>query len=63
MAGATAAAENREGKNVSNTELAQRMGLSQSTVSRLISGRQTLTVQHLFAFADALKVSVHDLLE
>lgn len=47
---------------MSNTALARRMGLSQSTVSRLISGRMTLTVEHLYDFADALEVPVHELL-
>lgn len=39
------------------------MGLSQSTVSRLLSGKSVLTVEHLFSFAEALHVSVHDLLK
>lgn len=38
------------------------MGLSQSTVSRLISGQSTLTVRHLYDFAEALGISVYDLL-
>ena len=38
------------------------MGLSQSTVSRLISGQSTLTIQHLYDFAEALEISVYDLL-
>lgn len=48
---------------MSNTDLARRMGLSQSAVSRLLSGQSTLTVQHLYDFAEALQVSVHDLLK
>ena len=47
---------------MSNSELAQRMGVSRSTVSRLISGRMTLTVLHLYLFADALGISPKDLL-
>ena len=48
---------------MTNTELARRMELSESTVSRLLSGQTTLTVYHLYAFAEALEVSVHDLLK
>ena len=48
---------------MSETELARLMGLTQSTVSRLLSGKSVLTVEHLYKFAEALQVSVHDLLE
>ena len=48
---------------MSNTVLAQRMGLSQSTVSRLISGRSTLTIQHLYDFAKVLDISIYDLIK
>ncbi|MBQ8988369.1 MAG: helix-turn-helix transcriptional regulator [Prevotella sp.] len=35
---------------------------AESTVSRLISGRMTLTVRHLYLFAEALGISPKDLL-
>ena len=38
------------------------MGLSQSTVSRIISGQMKLTVEHLYAFAEALEIPVKELL-
>jgi len=59
---AVIAAKDCEQKKMSNSELARRMGVSRSTVSRLISGRMTLTVLHLYLFADALGVSPKDLL-
>ena len=60
--GVIASSEGGQGKKVSNTQLAQCMGLSQSTVSRLISGQITLTVQHLYDFANALQIPIEDLI-
>ena len=38
------------------------MGLPQSTVSRLLSGKMTLKVEHLYSFADALEIEAKELL-
>lgn len=53
----------REKKNISQIELAQRVGLSQAEVSRKESGLTSLDVKQLKKFADALGVPVTELLE
>ena len=54
--------EIRQAKKLSQQEVADRIGLSQQQVQRLETGAQELTVRLLPAFAEALGVSVADLL-
>lgn len=53
----------REKKNISQSELAVRVGLSQAEVSRKESGLTSMDVKQLEVFAKALGVAVTELLD
>lgn len=48
--------------DVKQADLAQRSGLSESQLSRLLSGKRAWSLDHMEAVATALNVSVVDLL-
>lgn len=43
-------------KGISGADLAERMGIHQPSVSRILSGKHNLTIDTLYRFADALEV-------
>ncbi|MBQ8151327.1 MAG: helix-turn-helix transcriptional regulator, partial [Firmicutes bacterium] len=51
-------AEERYGAEVSQKELAQRLGTQKSNISRIEQGRQNISVDYVQAIADALNISV-----
>ena len=50
-------------RHISRKDLAVRTGLTEKTVSRKTNGRTAMTVEELFAFADALGISPTDLID
>ena len=56
------AAEGYEGKKMNNTEIARQLGVTEPTVSRMLSGKTRMTVDQLYAFADILGLRARDLL-
>jgi len=55
-------AELRERKGVTQSELARRLGVRQSTISRMESSKANLTIGSLRKIARALQCSVGDLI-
>lgn len=53
----------RKRAGVTQAELARRLGLNQSTVSRLEQGRSPLTVDRLFDVSRVLGIPVSELLD
>lgn len=52
----------REAKQISQEELARRVGLSRAAVVNIEKGRQRLLVDQIFTFAGALSIDFLDLL-
>ena len=52
----------RQSRGLTQRGLAQRTGLSRPTIANVEAGRQTVTVRHLCALAEALDVSLETLL-
>ena len=52
----------REGKNYSQTYLAERLGISQKAYSKIENGETKLSVDHLLKISEVLEVSVNELL-
>ena len=50
-------------KNVSDAELARRLGLSRQTVNNIVNGRRSTTVGRLHEIAEALQVRVRELFD
>ena len=55
--------EARKAKNVTQSELAEAIGLTRTSVTNIEKGRQKLLVHSLFEIAAALKVSLGHLIE
>jgi len=55
--------EMRKAAGLSQEKLGAALGLDQSMVSRLERGQRPITLERLSAIAEALNVSVHDLIE
>ena len=49
------------GKNVSDGELAERIGVSRQTINNIVNGRSDPALSRLHDIADALLVRVRDL--
>lgn len=60
---ATALAAARFGEEISQEELAQRVGTQKSSISRLESGRQNMTVDYIELLADAMNQKVSFVME
>lgn len=50
-------------KNMSDAELARRLGLSRQTVNNIVNGRRSTTVGRLHEIAEALQVRVRELFD
>lgn len=53
----------RKSQNIEQEEMANKMGLSQASYSRLESGRSSFSVDQMFQSADALNMNYQQLLE
>lgn len=51
----------RKAKGLSQTDLAEMVGVEQPTISKLERGNESITLRTIKAVADALQVSVYDL--
>ena len=58
---AAAAAEGDEGKNVSNTELSERLGITPQAVGQFVNGEVDPSLWRLHTIAEVLDVRVKDL--
>jgi len=55
--------EIRKAAGMSQEKLGAALGLDQSIISRLERGQRPITLERLCTIAEALNVSVHDLIE
>jgi transcriptional regulator with XRE-family HTH domain len=52
----------RRSKDLTQAELAERLGISRGALANIETGRQSVLVHQLYRFAAALEKNVHDLL-
>jgi transcriptional regulator with XRE-family HTH domain len=52
----------RRALDLTQAKLAARLGMSRGALANIETGRQNLLLHHLYRFASALEVNIHDLL-